>query len=75
MLEANFQVIKDSNVFDVYKDLCMTKHQRNNLLLQDIQSENGLKGQLVAKKSDGTALSLNTEENAFTKTLRCYHKT
>ena len=37
--------------------------------LQGIQLENGLKARVGAKKSDGTDLTLNTEENAIAKTL------
>ena len=39
------------------------------MLVQGTQSVNGLKARLGAKKADGTALTLTTQEKAFKKTL------
>ena len=39
------------------------------MLPQGIQSANGLKVRLGAKKADGTALTMTTQENAIKKTL------
>ena len=47
----------------------MTSNERENSLLQGIQSETGLKGRLGATKVGDTALTLNTEETAIKKTF------
>ena len=38
------EVIENSDIFDVYKDLYLMKKQWGNMHLQGIQAENGLKG-------------------------------
>ena len=59
-----------SNIFDVYKDLHLTiKKEWSNLLFHGIQEENDLKARLGEKMSDGTDLTVNTEENAIVKTV------
>ena len=45
------------------------RKERKKKLLQGIQSANGLKAWVGVKKSDGTALTLTTQENAIKKTL------
>ena len=37
------EVIENCDIFETYKDLYLTKKQRENMHLQDIQTENGLK--------------------------------
>ena len=62
-------MIENCDIFDTYKDLYLTKKQRENMHFQGIQPENGLKARVGAKKSDGTDLTLSTAENAVKKTL------
>ena len=66
---TELEVIENADIFDTYKDLYLTKKQRENMQLQGIQLENGLKAQVGAKKADGTDLTLSTAENAVKKTL------
>ena len=47
----------------------MSKKEREEKLLQGIQSVNGLKVRVGAKKSDGTELTVTTQENAIKKTF------
>ena len=52
-----------------YKDLYLSKQEREEKLLQGIQSGTGLKVRVGATKADGTALTVTTEENAINKTV------
>ena len=61
--------INNSDIYDKYKDLYLSENEREKKLLQGIQSANGLKAQVGAKKSDGTALTVTTQENAIKQTL------
>ena len=61
--------INNSYIYDTYKQLYLSKKEREERLLRDIQSANGLKAWVGAKKADGTALTLATQENAVKKTL------
>ena len=61
--------INNSDIYDTYKDLYLSKKEREERLLRGIQSVNGLKARLGAKKADGTALTVTDEENAIKKTL------
>ena len=47
----------------------MTSNERQDALLQGIQSETGLKARLGSTKVGDTALTLSTEETAIKKTL------
>ena len=47
----------------------MSKKEREEKLLQGIQSANGLKARLDPKNADGTALMVTTQENAIKKTF------
>ena len=51
------------------KDLYLSEKECEEKLLQGIQSINGLKARLGAKKADGTALTMTTQENAIKKTF------
>ena len=44
-------IINNSDVYDTYKDLYLSEKEREERLLQGIQSANGLKACLGAKKS------------------------
>ena len=61
--------INNSDIFDKYKDLNLSEKEHKEKLLQGIQSANGLKAHLVSKKTDGTALTITTQENAIKKTF------
>ena len=47
---TELEVIENADIFDTYKDLYLTKKQRENMQLQGIQPENGLKARVGAKK-------------------------
>ena len=59
--------INNSHIYGTYKDLYVSKKEREEKLLQNIQSTNGLKSRLGDKKADCTALTVTTQENAIKK--------
>ena len=61
--------INNSDIYDTYKDLYLSKNEREERLLQGIQSGNGLKAQLEVANANGTALTVTTQENAIKKTF------
>ena len=61
--------INNSDIYDRYKDLYLSKKEREEKLLHGIQSVNGLKAWVGAQKSDGTALTVTTLESAIKKTF------
>ena len=61
--------INNSDVYGTYKDLYLSKTEREEKLLQGIQSANGLKAWVGVKKSDGTALVVTAQKHAIKKTL------
>ena len=65
----DIDTMNNSSIFDTYKDLYLSKKEREEKVLQGIQSANGLKARLGAKKADGAALTLATQENAIKKTF------
>ena len=65
----DIDTINDLDIYDTYKDLYLSKKELEEKLLQGIQSANGLKARVGAKKSDGTTLRVTTQENAFKKTF------
>ena len=48
--------INNSDIYDRYKDLYLSKKEREEKLLQSIKPDNGLKVRVGANKADGTAL-------------------
>ena len=68
---TEIDTINNSDVYDTYKDFYLSKKKRKGRLFQDIQSANGLKARVDAKKADGTALTVTTQENAIKTT---FHK-
>ena len=60
--------INNSDIYDTYKDLYLSEKEREKKRFQGIQSANGLKARVGAKKADGTALTMKTQENAIKKT-------
>ena len=66
MLDSkDIDTINNSDIYDTYKDLCLSEKECEEKLLQGKQSANGLKARVGAKKSDGTALTMTTQENAI----------
>ena len=63
--------VNNSDIYDTYKDLYLSGKEHEGKLLQGIQSANGLKARLGAKKADGSAFTVTTQENAIKKT---FHK-
>ena len=61
--------INNSDIYDTYKDLYPSEKKREKKLLQGIQPANGLQARVGAKKADGTALTMTTQENVIKKTL------
>ena len=61
--------VNQSYIYDTYKHLYLSKQEREEKLLQGIQSATGLKARVGATKVDGTALTVTTEENAIKKTV------
>ena len=61
--------INNSDIYDTYKDLYLSKKEHEGRLFQGIQPANGLKTRLGGKKADGTAVKLTTLENAIKKTF------
>ena len=47
----------------------LERKSRDEKLLQGMQLTNGLKARVSAKKADGTALAVTTQENAIKKTF------
>ena len=65
----DIDTINNLDIYDTYKDLYQSEKECEEKLLQGIQSSNGLKERLGAKKADGTALTVTAQENAIQKTL------
>ena len=59
--------INDSDIYDTYKDIYLSEKEHKEKLPQGIQSANGLKARMGAKKADGIALTMITQENAIKK--------
>ena len=59
------ETINNSDIYDTYKDLYLSKKEREEKLLQGIRSSNGLNARVVAKKADGMALAMITQENVI----------
>ena len=69
MVQKKLTRLTTPDIYDTYKDLYLSKKEREEKLLQGIQSVNGLKVRVGAKKADGTALTFSTHENAIKKTF------
>ena len=65
----NIDTINNSDIYDTYKDLYLSEKEREQKLFQGIQSVNGLKACVDARRADGTTLPVSTQENAIKKTL------
>ena len=69
LCSKDIDTIKNSDIYDTCEDLYLSKKEREEKLLQGIQSANGFKARVGGRKSDGTALAVTTQENAIKKTL------
>ena len=69
LTSKDIYAINNSDIYDTYKNLYLSKKEREEKLLQGIQSAIGLKVRAGAKKANGTALAVATQENAIKKTL------
>ena len=68
MIQLTTQILTTTiNNYGTYKDLHFSKKEREEKLLQGIQSANVLKVRTGVKQADGTALALRTLENAIKK--------
>ena len=65
----DIDTINNSDIYDAYKDLYLSKKEREEKLIQGIQSASGLKARVGGKKTDGAALAVTTQENAIKKTF------
>ena len=61
--------INNADVYDTYKDLYLSEKEREEKLLQGMQSANGLKARVGARNADGIALTVTTKQNAIKKTF------
>ena len=61
--------IINSDIYDTYKDLCLSEKERVEKLLQGIKSANGFRARVGTKKTAGTALKVTTQKNAAKKTF------
>ena len=69
LASKDIYAINNLDIYDTYKNLYLSKKEREEKLLQGIQSAIGLKVRAGAKKADGTALAVTTQENAIKKTF------
>ena len=65
----DIQTINNSDIYDTYKDLYLSKKEREENLIQGIQSANGLKVRVGARKADDTALAVTTQGNTIERRL------
>ena len=65
----DIDMINNSDIYDTYKDLYLSEKERQEKLLQGIQSANGFKAQVGAKTADSAVLVVTTQENAIKKTF------
>ena len=65
----DIDAINNSDIYDTCRDLYLRVKEREEKLLQGIQSANGLKERVGAKKAHGTALAVTTQENAIKRRL------
>ena len=63
------EMIDNSGIYHMYKDLYLSEKEHEKELFQGIQLANGLKALMDAKKADGTVLTFTTQKNAIKKTF------
>ena len=64
---TRIDMIDNTDIYDTYKDLYLSDKEREEKLLQGIQSANELKAHLDEKKAGGTAITVANQENAIKK--------
>ena len=70
LVSKEIDTVNQSYIYNIYKDLYLSKKEREEKLFQGIHPATGLKARVGATKADGTALTVTTEENAIKKTVR-----
>ena len=63
----DIDTINNSDIYDTYKDLYLSGKELEEKLLQGIQLANGLNAHVGAKKVDGRAMTVTTQENTIKK--------
>ena len=63
----DIDTINNSDIYDTDKDLYLSEKEREEKLLQGIQSASGLKAQFGLKKADGMSLTVMIQENTIKK--------
>ena len=63
LCSKDIDTINNSDIYDAYKDLYLSKKEHEEKLFQGIQSANGLTTRLGVKKADDTALTVTTKKN------------
>ena len=64
--------INNSDIYDTYKNLYLSEKKREEKLLQDIQTANGLKARAGAKKADDMALAVTTRKmRSIRRLVKC----
>ena len=61
--------VNNTDLYDTYKDPYLSEKKCEENFFQGIQSANGLKASVGAKKADGMTLAATTQENAIKKTI------
>ena len=56
-------------IYGTYKNLYLSKKEREEKLLQGLQPANGSNAWVGAKKADGTALTVTTQKNPIEKNV------
>ena len=65
----DIDMINNSDIYDTYKNLFLSKEEPKEKLLQGIQLANGLKARLSAKKADDATLTVTSQEKVVKKTF------
>ena len=70
MLDSkDIDMINNSDIYDTYKNLFLSKEEPKEKLLQGTQLANGLKARLSAKKADDATLAVTSQEKVVKKTF------
>ena len=64
-----FDTIYNSDIYDTYNDPYLSEKEREEKLLQSVQSANGLKVRVEAKEADETEITITTQKNAVKNTF------
>ena len=61
--------INNADIYDTYKDLYLSEKEREEKLLQIVQSANGLKAWVGEKKTNGIAITVRSHKDAIKKSF------